>query len=52
MKQYHSNGVSTPWISDKPTKEELERLTINQLLIISKHKKRGLKQALIQYLTT
>ena len=43
------NGKSTPWLSEKPTTKELERLTIEQLLLIAK-KKKGLKKLLLDFL--
>jgi hypothetical protein len=43
------NGKSTPWLSEKPTTKELEKLTIEQLLLIAKNKK-GLKKLLLEFL--
>jgi hypothetical protein len=43
------NGNVSGWLSDKPTKKELERLTIDMLLVIAK-RKRGLKKALVEFL--
>lgn len=43
------NGKSTGWLSKNPTTKELERLNIDQLLIIAK-KKKGLKKVLLDFL--
>lgn len=43
-------GKSTPWLSDKPTRKELERLSIDQLSMIAKRKKGSLKRVLIDFL--
>jgi len=51
MIQYHENGKFTGWLSsDKPTIKELNRLSIDQLLILAKRKKKSLKQTLINHL--
>ena len=49
IKYTDKNGKSTGWLSEKPTEKELERLNIDQLLIIAKNKK-GLKRVLVSFL--
>ncbi len=50
MIRYHNkDGKNTGWLSNQPTKKELERLNIDQLLILAKRKK-GFKQILLNYL--
>ena len=49
MPTYYSGGYQVHVSSDKPTEEELERLTIPQLLILAKMK-RGFKRVLINFL--
>lgn len=51
MRKFHNNtGESTPWISRNPTRKELEKLNINQLLIIVFHNKSGFKKIIIDFL--
>lgn len=48
-----ANGVSTGWLSDPPTEKELNRLTIDQLLILCRRRisrKYSFKQHLIDHL--
>jgi hypothetical protein len=47
----NENGISTGWLSDNPTDKELERLTIDQLLVLCKRKK-GLKKVLLNFIAT
>lgn len=49
VKRFGPNGLTTGWISNKPTREELERLTVSQLLLIAREKK-SLKKILINFL--
>jgi hypothetical protein len=49
IKYTDKNGKSTGWLSENPTTKELERLNINQLLIIAKNKK-GFKKVLLDFL--
>ncbi len=49
IKYTDKNGKSTGWLSKNPTTKELERLNIDQLLIIAKNKK-GLKKVLLDFL--
>ena len=53
MQKFHGFGVETPWMSEIPTEKELNRLNIDQLLIICRHKKRinnSFKKHLIDYI--
>lgn len=52
MKRYYDDkGNTTIWLSDKPKREELQKLTISQLILIAKNK-RGIKKFLIDFLST
>ena len=46
---YDKDGKSTPWFSEPPTKSQLEKCTIDQLVILAKRKK-GFKNVLKQFL--
>jgi len=45
----NGEGISTGWLQNPPTKKQLEKLNIEQLIIIAK-RKRGLKQTLLNFL--
>lgn len=49
---YDKNGKPTPWLSDEPTQKELERCSIDQLLMIiqKKQRKKSFKKVLIDFL--
>jgi hypothetical protein len=49
MIKYSKDGKTTGWLSESPTVKELERLNVDQLLLIAKGKK-GLKKALLEFL--
>ena len=46
---YYKGGKSTPWLSEPPSKSQLDKCTIEQLVILAKRKK-GFKSALKQFL--
>lgn len=50
FKYTEKNGKSTGWLSKNPTTKELERLNIDQLLMIAKNKK-GFKKVLLDFLS-
>lgn len=52
MVRYHDGktGKNTGWLSDPPTRKELERLSIDQLMMLAKRKKGSLKSILVNYL--
>jgi len=43
------NGVSTGWLPDTPTTKQLERLNVDQLLILAR-RKQGIKKVLLNFL--
>lgn len=50
MVKYTENNISTPWLSSKkPSDKELEKLNVEQLLIIAKRKK-SFKKSLIKFI--
>lgn len=49
MIKLHSNGKDTGWLSKKPTRAELEKLSVEKLLIIAKRKKK-FKESLLNFL--
>ena len=48
-KIYDKDGKSTPWLSEPPTKSQLEKCSVEQLVILVKRKK-GFKSTLKQFL--
>lgn len=44
----NKNGMSTGWLDSKPTIKQLERLNIEQLLLIAR-KRKGFKKLLIDF---
>lgn len=48
----NKNG-KTPFMSDEPTKKELERMTVDQLLVIATHRRYNrnpFKKVLVEYI--
>jgi len=48
--KYYCDGNDSGWLSEPPTRKELQRLSIPMLLVIVKARKRGLKNILINFL--
>lgn len=49
IRYYDKNGKSTGWLQTKPSRKELERLTIDQLLVIA-NKRKNFKKVLVDFL--